>query len=76
MLSNAGIIRWLDTCEGLAPIVIASKKRPCLGDNLHFCVGFGLLNDATIDDKYLLPNVNELMDNMEGYSFYFILDGF
>ena len=40
------------------------------------CIGYGALNDATVDDKYPLPNVNELMDNMAGFAYYSILDGF
>ena len=36
----------------------------------------GALNDTTIDDKYPLPNVNELVDNLAGYNYYSFLDGF
>ena len=76
MLSEAGFIRWLDSCEWLSPIVVAPKKGPCPGDDMRFCIGYGALNDATVDDKYPLPNVNELMDNMAGFAYYSILDGF
>ena len=65
-LSEAGFIHWLDTCEWLSPIVIAPKKGPA-GNNMRLCIGYGALNNATVDDKYPLPNVNELMDNLAGF---------
>ena len=52
MLSEAGFSRWLDLCELLAPIVVASKKGTCPGDDMRLCIGYRSLNDATMDDKY------------------------
>ena len=50
MLSEAGVIRWLDLCEWFSPIVVAPKKGPCPEDDIRFCTGYGALNDATLDD--------------------------
>ena len=46
------------------------------GDHMRFCIGYAALNDATVDDKNPSPNVNELMDDMAGFSYYCVLDGF
>ena len=56
--------------------MVARKKGPCPGDNMRFYIGYGALNDATIEDKLTLPNVNKRMDDMAGLAYYSILDGF
>ena len=76
LLNEAGFIRRLDLCEWLSPIVAATKKAPCPQDDMLFCIGCWALNDATVDDKYPLPNVNKLMDDMEIFTYYSILYGF
>ena len=34
------------------------------------------LNNSTVDDKYPLPNVNELMDNLASFQYYSVFDEF
>ena len=76
MLSKARFIWWLALCKWLSPIKMAPKKGPCPEDDMPFCIGYEALNDANVDDKYPLPDVNELMDNMAGFAYYSILDDF
>ena len=76
MLERAGFIRYLQYSDWLAPIVIAPKRGPCPGDDLRFCVGYTALNAATLTDHYPLPNIDEVLDNLNGFAFYSTFDGF
>lgn len=74
-LSEAGFILSWDTCEWLSAIEIAPKEGPD-GGNLHSCIVYGALNDATVDGKHPLPNVDELMDNLAGFQHCSVFDSF
>lgn len=39
-------------------------------------MAYGELNNATVDDKYPLPNINQLVDELVGYEYYSVFDGF
>ena len=40
----------------------------------RFCVDFCKVNDVTIKDAYPLPQINDLIDSLEGHSYFTTLD--
>ena len=60
-LQEAGYIRLSSSPWG-APVLFVQKK-----DGLQrMCVDYRSLNDATIKNKYLLPRIDDLFDQMRG----------
>ena len=53
-----------------SPIVLVRKK-----DNTwRFCVDYRKLNDVTIKDSYMIPQVNDLLDTLSGQQYFTTLD--
>jgi archaellum component FlaF (FlaF/FlaG flagellin family) len=61
-LEHADIIEKVDASEWISPIVVVSKKS---GD-IRICVDLRRPNEAIIPDKYPLPNIEELLSELNG----------
>lgn len=66
---DAGIRKHSNSnwCSGLVPI-----KTP--DGSIRFCVDYRELNSMTVKDKYPLPNIEEIIDNLSGSVIYSCLD--
>ena len=53
-----------------SPVVLVEKKD----GSPHFCVDFRKLNNVTVKDAYLLPNAEELIDELSGSRWFSTLD--
>lgn len=53
-----------------APIVCVRKKD----GSLRLCIDYRLLNKKTVPDKHPLPRIQDLIDSLEGYNWFSILD--
>ena len=56
----------------LSGVTLAPKKD---GD-LRFCCAYVGLNSRTIPDKYPLPQIDEILEEIASYEWYSIVDGF
>ena len=71
MLTRAGLIsRWEGDCEWLSGVTFLPKKD---GD-LRFCCSFVGLNARTVPDKYPLPCIDEILEDLAGHDWYSIFD--
>ena len=68
MLTN-GIIK--PSHSPFASLVILVKKKD---GSLRFCVDYRQLNNITMKDKYSLPVVDELLDELNGVAWFTKLD--
>lgn len=58
-----------------APVHLVPKKPDATGERkFRMVVDYRRLNDLTIDDKYPLPNINDLFDKLGKSSYYSVLD--
>jgi hypothetical protein len=53
-----------------APVLFVKKKY----DTLSLCVDYGQLNKMTIKNKYPLPRINDVFDQVGGANIFFKLD--
>jgi hypothetical protein len=66
---QSGVI-WPSTLAFLAPVLLVKKAD----DTWQFCMDYRTLNSRTIKDKYPIPVVNELLDELHGTTFFTKLD--
>ena len=68
-LLNKGFIRPSTSSWG-APVLFVKKKD----GSLRLCIDYRQLNQATIRNQYLLPRIDELFDQLQGYWVYSKID--
>ena len=68
-LLDKGFIRPSTSPWG-ASVLVAKKK----GKTLRVCIGYRQLNRVIIQNRYLLPRIDELFDQLRGARVYFKID--
>jgi hypothetical protein len=68
-LQEAGYIRPSSSPWG-APVLFVQKKD----GSQRMCVDYRFLNDVTMKNKYLLPRIEDLFDQMRGASVFSKID--
>ena len=89
-LLNAGIIYAISNSLWVSPVQVVSKKGGMTvvkNDNNEFiptrtvtgwcvCMDYHKLNKATRKDHFPLPFIDQILDQLAGYSYYYFLDGY
>ena len=89
-LLNAGIIYAISNSLWVSPVQVVSKKGGMTvvkNDNNEFiptrtvtgwcvCMDYRKLNKATRKDHFPLPFIDQILDQLAGYSYYCFLDGY
>ncbi|GJR67206.1 putative reverse transcriptase domain-containing protein [Tanacetum coccineum] len=68
-LSDKGFIRPNSSPWG-APVLFVKKK----GGSFHMCIDYRELNKLTVKNRYPLPRINDLFDQLQGSSVYSKID--
>jgi transposase InsO family protein len=68
-MERDGIIRDSQS-EWASPVVLAMKKD----GSTRFCVNYRALNDVTTKDRYPLPRIDEILDQLGGQAWFTSLD--
>jgi hypothetical protein len=68
-LSEKGYIR-LSTSPWVAPVLFVDKKD----DTRRMCIDYLALNEVTIKNKYPLPRIEDLFDQLRGASVFSKID--
>ena len=66
---DKGFIRLITSPWG-APILFAKKK----GKTLRLCIDYRQLDRVMIQNRYLLPRIDDLFDQLRGARVYFKID--
>jgi len=70
---TVGIIELVEESDWASLMVVQEKKQK---DEIRICVDLRKLNDAFINDPFLNPFTNEVLDNVGGHEAYSFTDGF
>nr|GFB89933.1 putative reverse transcriptase domain-containing protein [Tanacetum cinerariifolium] len=68
-LSDKGFIRPSSSPWG-APVLFVKKKD----GSFRMCIDYGELNKLTVKNRYPLPRIDDLFDQLQGSSIYFKID--
>jgi len=70
---TACIIEPVEESDWVSLMVVQEKKQK---DEIRICVDLGKLNDARVQDPFLNPFTDEVLDNVGGQEEYSFTDGF
>jgi hypothetical protein len=68
-LEQKGYIRPRSSSWG-APVLFVKKKV----GSMRLCVDYRTLNEVTVKNKYLLPRINDLFDQLKGAKYFSKID--
>ena len=66
---DIGAIRKLNSLWASMVVLVWKKDG-----NLRFCIDLRKLNNQTIKDAYLLPNIHETLNSLQGSQWFSLLD--
>lgn len=70
-LMNAGLIRY-SSSPYASPVTLAFKKED--NEKTRFCIDYRKLNEKVIPDKYPMPRIEDIIDNLYGNKFFSVFD--